>query len=102
MQLNMPRGTIFLGAAVVAGIMATFAIHRYVTIKTTVPVAATRQVIVAAADISPGTAIFGAAVKAVTWPQAGIPPHSAASMREVEGRAVKVPIAQGNPLMASM
>ena len=102
MQLNMPRGTIFLVAAVVAGILATFAIHRYVSIKTTVPVAATRQVIVAAADISPGTAISGAAVKAVTWPQAVIPPKSAATMREVEGRVVKVPIAQGNPILSSM
>jgi pilus assembly protein CpaB len=31
-----------------------------------------------------------------------IPPKSAASMREVEGRVVKVPIAQGNPILASM
>jgi pilus assembly protein CpaB len=102
MQLNMPRGAIFLIAAVVAGILATFAINRYVSIKTTVPVAATRQVIVAAADISPGTAISGAAVKAVTWPQAVIPPKSATTMREVEGRVVKVPINQGNPILSSM
>jgi pilus assembly protein CpaB len=102
MQLNLPRGAIFLVAAVVAGVLATFAIHRYVSIKTTVPVAATRQVIVAAADISPGTAISGVAVKAVTWPQAVIPPKSAATMREVEGRVVKVPIAQGNPILTSM
>jgi pilus assembly protein CpaB len=102
MQLNLPRGAIFMAAAVVAGVVATVAINRYVSIKTTVPVAATRQVIVAAADISPGTAIFGPAVKAVTWPQAVIPPKSAASMREVEGRVVKVPIAQGNPILSSM
>jgi pilus assembly protein CpaB len=102
MQLNLPRGTIFLVAAAVAGIVATFAIHRYVTVKTTVPVAATRQVIVAAADISPGTAISGQTVKAVTWPQAVIPPKSASSMREVEGRVVKVPIPQGNPILSSM
>jgi len=102
MQLNLPRGAIFLVAAVVAGIVATFAVHRYVTIKTKVPVAATRQVIVAAADISPGTAISGAAVKAVTWPLAVIPPKSAATMREVEGRVVKVPIPQGNPILSSM
>jgi pilus assembly protein CpaB len=102
MQLNMPRGAIFLVAAVVAGIVATFGIHRYVSIKTTVPVAATRQVIVAAADISPGTAISGTAVKAVTWPQAVIPPKSLTTMREVEGRVVKVPIPQGNPILSSM
>ena len=102
MQLNLPRGTIFLVAAVVAGIVATFAIHRYVSVKTRVPVAATRQVIIAAADISPGTALSGQAVKAVTWPQEVIPPNCASTMREIEGRVVKVPIPQGNPILFSM
>jgi pilus assembly protein CpaB len=102
MQLNLPRGTIFLIAAVVAGIVATFAIHRYVSLKTKVPVAATRQVIVAAADISPGTALSGTAVKNVTWPQAVIPPNCASILREVENRVVKVPIPQGNPILFSM
>jgi pilus assembly protein CpaB len=102
MQLNLPRGAIFLAAAVVAGIVATFAIHKYVSIKTRVPVTATRQVIIAAADISPGTALSGPAVKAVTWPQAVIPPHCASTLRELEGRVVKVPIPQGNPILFSM
>ena len=102
MQLNLPRGTIFLVAAVVAGLVATFAIHRYVTVKTTVPVAASRQVFIAVADISPGTAITRASVKGVTWPQAVIPPKSAATMGEIEGRVVKVPIPQGNPVLFSM
>jgi pilus assembly protein CpaB len=102
MQLNLPRGAIFLVAAVVAGIVATFAIHRYVSMKTKIPVAATRQVFIAAADISPGTALSGLAVKAVTWPQAVIPPKSATTMREIEGRVVKVPIPQGNPVLLSM
>ncbi len=43
MQLNLPRGTIFIVASVVAGLVATFAIHRYVSIKTTIPVAATQS-----------------------------------------------------------
>jgi pilus assembly protein CpaB len=102
MQLNLPRGTIFLVAAVVAGFVATFAIHKYVTIKTKIPVAASRQVFIAVADISPGTAISGTAVKAVTWPQAVIPPKSASTMGEIEGRVVKVPIPQGNPILFSM
>ena len=102
MQLNMPRGTIFLIAAVVAGLVATFGIHRYVSIKTRVVKAPTRQVFIAAADISPGTALSGPAVKAVTWPQEVIPPNSAATMREIEGRVVKVPIPQGNPILFSM
>jgi pilus assembly protein CpaB len=102
MQLNLPRGAIFLVAAVVAGLVATFAIHRYVSVKTTVPVAASRQVFIAVADISPGTAISRTAVKAVTWPQAVIPPKSASTMKEIEGRVVKVPISQGNPVLISM
>lgn len=102
MQLNLPRGTIFIVAAVAAGFVATFAIHRYVSLKTRVPVAATRQVIIAGADISPGTALSGQTVKAVTWPQEVIPPRSASSMREIEGRVVKLPIPQGNPILLSM
>ena len=52
MQLNLPRGTIFLAAAVVAGLVATFGIHRYVSVKTRVVEAPTRQVFVATVDIS--------------------------------------------------
>jgi pilus assembly protein CpaB len=96
MQLNLPRGSIFLVAAVVAGLVATFAIHRYVIVKTTVPVAATRQVFIAVSDISPGTAISGTTVKAENRPQEMIPPNCAATMREIEGRVVKVPIFKGN------
>ena len=59
MKLNMPRGTIFLIAAVAAGLVATFGIHRYVSVKTRVVEAPTRQVFIATADISPGTAISG-------------------------------------------
>ena len=102
MQLNLPRGTIFIVASVVAGLVATFAIHRYVSIKTTIPVAATHQVIIAAGDISPGTALSSQAVKTVTWPLKVIPPKSASSMGEIEGRVVMVPIPQGNPILFSM
>jgi pilus assembly protein CpaB len=102
MQLNLPRGTIFLVAAVVAGLVATFGIHRYVSVKTRVVEAPTRQVFIATADISPGTPLSGTAVKAVTWPQAVIPPNCPSSMGEIENRVVKVPIAQGNPVLLSM
>jgi len=102
MKINLPRGTIFIVAAVAAGLVATFAIHRYVTVKTRIPVAATRSVIVAAADISPGTALSGGLVKTVTWPLKVIPPKSAATMPEIEGRVAMVPIPQGNPVLFSM
>ena len=102
MQLNLPKGSMFIAAAVVAGLIATFAIHRYVSLKTRVVEAPTRQVFIATADISPGTALSGQAVKTVTWPQAVIPPNCASSMQEIESRVVKVPIPQGNPVLFSM
>lgn len=91
-----------MAAAVVAGLVATYGIHRYVSLKTRVVETPTRQVFIATADISPGTALSGTVVKAVTWPKAVIPPNSAATMREIEGRVVKVPIPQGNPVLFSM
>jgi pilus assembly protein CpaB len=102
MQLNLPRGTIFIVASVVAGLVATFAIHRYVSIKTTVAPMATQQVVIAAGDISPGTALSGQSVKTVSWPLKVIPPKAASSLREIEGRVVMVPIPQGNPILFSM
>jgi len=102
MQLNLPRGTIFIAAAVMAGLVATLAIRRYVILKTTIPVAATRQVVVASGDIAPGTALSSQTVRILAWPQEVIPPKSASSMREIEGRVVKVPIPQGNPILSSM
>ena len=102
MKINMPRGTIFLIAAVAAGLVATFGIHRYVSVKTRVVEAPTRQVFIATADISPGTAISGQAVKADTRPQEVIPPNCAATMREIEGRVVKVPIFKGNFIILTM
>ncbi|MCK9375061.1 MAG: Flp pilus assembly protein CpaB [Syntrophobacterales bacterium] len=102
MQLNLPRGSVYLVAAVAAGLVATFAIHRYISVKTHVPVVATRNVVIATADISPGTALGGKLIKTVAWPNGVIPPKSAATLGEVEGRVVKVPISQGNPVLFSM
>ncbi len=102
MQLNLPRGSVYLVAAVAAGLVATFAIHRYISVKTQVPVVATRNVVIATADISPGTALGGKLLKTVAWPNGVIPPKSAATLGEVEGRVVKVPISQGNPVLFSM
>jgi len=102
MQLNLPRGSVYLAAAVVAGLVATYAIHRYITAKTRVPVVASRSVVIANADISPGTALMAQQVKAVSWPTKVIPPKAAATVHEVEGRVVKVPISQGNPVLFNM
>jgi pilus assembly protein CpaB len=92
----------FIVAAVAAGLVATFGINRYVSIKTRVPVTETRNVMIAAGDISPGTAINGKLIKTVSWPLKVIPPRSASSPKEIMGRVAKVPIPQGNPILLSM
>ncbi len=102
MKFNLPRGSIFIIAAVTAGLVATVAIRRYVTMKTKVPVTASRQVIVAAHDIAPGTPLTGQIVKSVTWPQAVVPPKAASTLNQIDGRVVNVPIPQGNPILFSM
>jgi pilus assembly protein CpaB len=102
MQLNLPRGSVFLIAAVVAGLVATFAVHRYVIMKTSVPKTPTFQVAIAATDISPGTALSARTVKIVSWPKEVIPPKAASGLKQVDGRVAKVPIPQGNPILFSM
>ncbi len=90
-----------MGLAVAAGLAATFLIHRYVSLKTQVVVKPTGQVVVAASDISPGTALTGSLVRVVSWPKELIPNRAAVSPRDVEGRVVTVPLIQGEPVLTS-
>jgi len=99
--MNLPKGISYVVLAGVAGLVATFAIHQYITVKTRVPKAATGDVAVATGDISPGTALDGKWVKVDTWPQNIIPPNAASSLTELEGRVTKTPVANGEPILPS-
>jgi len=90
-----------MAVAVVAGLLATFGIHRYVVNKTQVAAAPTGMVAVATGDIAPGTALAGGSLKLVSWPQELIPPQCAAALNQVEGRVVTFPISSGEPIMFS-
>jgi len=92
---------IYMAVAVVAGLLATFGIHRYVVNKTQVALAPTGMVAVATGDIAPGTALAGVSLKLVSWPKELIPPQCAASLNQVEGRVVTFPISSGEPIMFS-
>ena len=98
---NLPKGMTYMAVAVVAGLLATFGIHRYVVNKTRVVQAPTGMVAVATDDIAPGTAITGGSLKLVSWPQELIPPQCAAALNQVEGRVVTFPISSGEPIMFS-
>ncbi len=98
---NLPKGMTYMAVAVVAGLLATFGIHRYVVNKTQVTPAPTGMVAVATGDIAPGTALAAGSLKLVSWPQELIPPQCAAALNQVEGRVVTFPISTGEPIMFS-
>ena len=98
---NLPKGMTYMAVAVVAGLLATFGIHRYVVNKTQVAAAPTGMVAVATGDIAPGAALAGGSLKLVSWPKELIPPQCAAALNQVEGRVVTFPISSGEPIMFS-
>lgn len=99
MNLNLPKGTAYIAAAMAAGLVATLAIHQYVSVKTSVPQVATAQVAVAARDMAPGTALSSELVKIASWPKELVPPQAASSLSQVQGRVVTMPIAHGEPIL---
>ncbi len=98
---NLPKGMTYLALALVAGLLATFGIHRYVVNKTQVVAAPTGMVAVATSDIAPGTTLTAGSLKLVSWPQELIPPQCAAALNQVQGRVVTFPISTGEPIMFS-
>ena len=99
MELNLPKGVGYIAAAVFVGLVATFGIHNYITVKTRVPTVATAAVAVAAKNVAPGTSITPEMVKVATWPQELIPPQSASSLSQVQGRVAVMPISSGEPIL---
>jgi pilus assembly protein CpaB len=98
---NIPKGFTYMGIAVVAGLLATFGMQRYVAQKTYVAPVSTGQVAVANADLSPGIALAAGSVKIVSWPRELIPPQSASTLQQVEGRVAVTPISNGEPVLFS-
>jgi pilus assembly protein CpaB len=97
--MNLSKGTIFMAIAGLVGLVAMYIMHSYISAKTRVVVNPTGQVLVAAADISPGTMITQGLVKSVTWPLELIPPKAASSLNQLEGRVVNSPLGAGEPLL---
>ncbi|MGQ9687663.1 MAG: Flp pilus assembly protein CpaB [Desulfobaccales bacterium] len=97
--MKLPKGILFIIVAVAAGLMAAVGIHKYVTFKTRVVQKPMTQVVVAAAEITPGTALAPTLVKTVSWP-AELAPQGAVSRYEaVKDRVVIVPLNKGEPIL---
>lgn len=97
--MRIPKGISYILLSAAAGLVATFAVQRYVAAKTRIPVVATGQVAVAAAAIAPGNPLTANLVKEATFPQHLIPANAAASFKEVEDRVVATWLEKGEPII---
>lgn len=97
--MKLPKGILILALAVAAGLVAAVGIHQYVTIKTRVVEKPTQQVLVAAAEIAPGTALAPNLVKTQTYPKEVVPEGAFSRYEAVKDRVVIVPLTKGEPIL---
>jgi pilus assembly protein CpaB len=99
--MKLPKGVLYIVLAVVAGLVATVSIHKYVALKTRVVQKPTASVVVATVDIPPGTALSSSQVKTVAWPQELVPPGAPPTLAAINNRVVIVPVSKGEPILMS-
>jgi pilus assembly protein CpaB len=97
--MRLPPGSKHFILAGVVGIAAVFLVHSYISKRIFRPIVRTGQVVVAEADITPGTALSGRLVRVASWPGDIIPSKALASTKEVEGRVCQSMIAKGEPIL---
>lgn len=97
--MKLPKGILFIVLAVVAGLVATVGIHQYVSLKTRVVQRPMAPVVVAAQEISPGTALSSNLVKTVSWPQELVPQGAPPNFEAIKDRVVIVSVNKGEPIL---
>lgn len=99
--MKLPPGSKYFILAGVLGIAATVLVHGYITTYAAPQKISTAQLIVAEVDVAPGTALSGRMLKVATWPSEIIPPKTATTTRQLEGRVAQMAIAKGEPIILS-
>ena len=103
MNLKLPKGMVPIVVAGVVGLVATFTIYRYVSVKTRVEVKPTSLVVVVKKDlkdkIQPGTALNDHSLEMAEYPKDLIPADAARSLEQVRGRVAMVQLTPGEPVM---
>ena len=97
--MKLPKGVLYIVLAVVAGLVATVSVHKYVSLKTRVVQKPMAPVVVASEEIAPGTALSTSVVKTVSWPQELVPPGAPPNYEAVKDRVVIVPVSKGEPIL---
>jgi len=87
----------------VVGLVATFTIYRYVSVRTRVEVKPTSQVVVVKKDlkdkIQPGTALNDHSLEMAEYPKDLIPSDAARGLEQVRGRVAMVQLTPGEPVL---
>ena len=99
--MKLPPGSKFFILAGVAGLAAVFLVHSYINKRVAVPYQSTSQVVVAEADIAPGTPLSSRLLRVVSWPTDIVPAKAVASTKPLEGRICQTIIAKGEPILLS-
>jgi pilus assembly protein CpaB len=97
--MKLPPGSKYFVMAGVAGVLAVFLVHSYINHRTYTPFKRTGQVVVADADIAPGTALSQRILRVATWPADIIPIKAVASPKTLEGRVCLTSISKGEPIL---
>ena len=93
------RYTLVFYAALVVAAGATYAVYRVVESAKQGNRMATSPVVIAARDVSEGTAIDRLAVSVAEWPAATVPAGAYGTVDSVAGRVARVAIFKGEPIV---
>jgi pilus assembly protein CpaB len=99
--MKLSQGAKFFIFSGVAGMVAVFLAHSYINKKVSVPFKTTCQVVVANADIAPGTALSSQSLRLVTWPEDIVPSKAVTSLNNLNGRVALTVISKGEPILLS-
>jgi pilus assembly protein CpaB len=94
------RGLIFIGLAVVMGLAAAWVTSEFGpnSAETDIAAAKTTSVVVVRSDIPVASSLASAQLKLVDWPSDHVPMGAMLSIEDANGRIVRRPLAQGEPI----
>jgi len=97
------RFVLILGLALVIGLVTGSVVYRAITerFEAEAMVQPTKEIAVAAANISLGETLTRQHVKLISWPKDSVPAGSLGNVAEVEGRVALTSIVVGEPLLDS-
>jgi pilus assembly protein CpaB len=95
------RGLIFIGLAVAMGLAAAWVTSEFSPspAEATMAVTKTTPVVVVRSDVPVASALTSAQLKLIDWPSDLVPSGSLLSIEAAQGRIVRRPIAQGEPIL---